>query len=139
MKLPTTEYRVCYADTDQMGVVYYGNYAKLFEIARGEAFRKIGKTYKSLEDMGVIMPVIKLEVNYHASALYDDLLAIHTTIEEFPSTRITFSHKIYNEAGKLLVTGSVTLCFIDRNRNRPIKIPEAMAKPLRELWENSAK
>ncbi len=135
MQLPTTKYRVCYADTDQMGIVYYGNYAKLFEIARGEAFREIGTSYKSLEDSGVIMPVIHLEVNYHQSALYDDLLSIETYIEEFPSTRVKFSHKIYNEAGKLLVTGSVTLCFISQERKRPVKMPEIMAKPLRDIWE----
>ncbi len=135
MQLPTTQYRVCYADTDQMGVVYYGNYAKLFEIARGEAFRKIGATYKSLEDAGIIMPVIHLEVNYHQSALYDDLLTIETFMEKFPSTRVKFSHKIYNEAGKLLVTGRVFLCFIDRAKKRPVRIPEIMAKPLKEIWK----
>ncbi len=127
MQLPSTQYRVCYADTDQMGIVYYGNYAKLFEIARGEAFRQLGTTYKSLEATGVIMPVINLEVNYHSPSYYDDLLTIQTTIEEFPNTRIKFSHKIYNETGKLLISGSVTLCFIDKKRNRPIKMPEVMA------------
>lgn len=135
MQLPTTKYRVCYADTDQMGIVYYGNYAKLFEIARGEAFREIGTSYKSLEDAGIIMPVIHLEVNYHQSALYDDMLSIETYIEEFPSTRVKFSHKIYNESGKLLVTGSVTLCFINRERKRPVKMPELMAKSLKQLWD----
>ncbi len=137
MQLPETNYRVCYADTDQMGVVYYGNYAKFFEIARGEAFRRIGATYKSLEDIGIIMPVIALNVNYHSPARYDDLLTIQTFISEFPKTRITFSHKIYNEKGTLLASGNVSLCFIDTKKNRPIKIPKAMETPLQKLWDNS--
>lgn len=135
MQLHHTHYRVCYADTDQMGIVYYGNYAKLFEIGRGEAFRQIGMTYKELETTGIIMPVIQLEINYHASALYDDLLTIHTAIEKFPSTRVKFEHKIYNEVGKLLVSGSVTLCFIDQNRNRPVKIPKEMEERLCAIWK----
>lgn len=134
MQLYPTTYRVCYADTDQMGIVYYGNYAKLFEIGRGEAFRQIGMTYKALEATGVIMPVIHLEVNYHASAFYDDLLTIQTAINSFPTTRVKFEHEIYNEAGKLLITGSVTLCFINQNKSRPVKIPEEMAKRLRAIW-----
>ncbi len=136
MQLPETKYRVCYADTDQMGIVYYGNYAKLFEIARGEAFRQMGVTYKSLEDSGIIMPVIAMEIKYRASALYDDLLTIETKISKFPTTRIVFEHKIYNEMGKLLAEGSVTLCFIDKHKNRPIKIPKVMETPLRELCKN---
>lgn len=136
MQLESTQYRVCYADTDQMGIVYYGNYAKLFEIARGEAFRQIGLTYKAFEATGVIMPVIHLEVNYHSSAFYDDLLTIQTAIVQFPSTRVKFEHKIYNEAGKLLITGSVTLCFIDKARNRPIKLPKLMAEKLNEIWKD---
>ncbi len=134
MQLPETKYRVCYADTDQMGIVYYGNYAKLFEIGRGEAFRQIGVTYKSLEDSGIIMPVIAMEVKYRASALYDDLLTIQTAIREFPSTRIIFEHQIFNEKNQLLVSGSVTLCFIDKNKNRPIKMPEIMENALRKIW-----
>lgn len=134
MQLKATYYRVCYADTDQMGIVYYGNYAKLFEIGRGEAFRQIGMTYKEMEESGVIMPVIHMEVNYHSSAYYDDLLKIETAIENFPTTRVKFTHKIYNEADTLLATGSVTLCFIDRNRNRPIKIPSSMEEKMREIW-----
>lgn len=137
MQLHPTSYRVCYADTDQMGIVYYGNYAKLFEIGRGEAFRQIGMTYKELEATGVIMPVIRMEINYHSSAFYDDLLTIQTAIPNFPTTRVKFEHQIYNEAGKLLITGSVTLCFIDRNRNRPVKIPKEMAKQLRTIWEEA--
>ncbi|PVX50087.1 acyl-CoA thioester hydrolase [Balneicella halophila] len=136
MQLTPTQYRVCYADTDQMGVVYYGNYAKLFEIGRGEAFREIGTTYKEMENTGVIMPVIHLEVTYHSSAFYDDLLTIETTIDEFPKTRVTFNHKIYNEKGKLLVTGSVTLCFIDKKRQRPVKMSKMMEQKLREIWND---
>lgn len=134
MQLKPTLYRVCYADTDQMGIVYYGNYAKLFEIGRGEAFRQIGMTYKEMEESGVIMPVIHMEINYHYSAYYDDLLRIETAIENFPATRVKFTHKIYNEEGKLLITGSVTLCFINKSKNRPIKMPASMEEKMRKIW-----
>lgn len=135
MQLQDTHYRVCYADTDQMGVVYYGNYAKLFEIARGEAFRHLGMTYKAMEEAGVIMPVIEMNIKYHSSAFYDDLLTIKTRIKIFPTTRIQFEHEIYNENNKLLITGSVTLCFIDSKRMRPIKLPQEMATILQKMWK----
>lgn len=116
--------RVRYAETDQMGVVYYGNYPQYFEIGRVEALRSLNLSYKKMEEQGIILPVLKLEVKYLAPATYDDLLEIRTEIREMPSTRITFHHEIRNQEGKLLTLGMVQLVFVDRKRNRPCAAPQ---------------
>ncbi len=137
MNLGETNYRVCYADTDQMGVVYYGNYAKLFEIGRTEAMRKLGIVYKKLEDTGIVMPVVEMTVKYHQPALYDDFLTIKTSLFELPGMRMTFQHEIYNEAGAKLVSGQVQLCFLDSQSKRLTKVPADMLKQIRTIVENS--
>jgi acyl-CoA thioester hydrolase len=107
-----TTYRVLYADIDQMGFVYYGNYAKFFEIGRVESLRKLGVTYKAIEEMGVWMPVYELNSRYIEPAKYDDLITIKTTIKEMPKARIVFHSDVFNEAGKLLHQAKVTLVFL---------------------------
>lgn len=116
--------RVRYAETDQMGYVYYGNYAAYYEVARTEMLRATGITYKELEEMGVMMPVIELKTTYHQAATYDELLTIKVTIKDKPSVRIVFEYEIYNEQGKLLNTGITHLVFVDMVKNRPCKPPE---------------
>lgn len=105
--------RVRYAETDQMGVVYYGNYAQYFEVGRVELLRECGLSYSEMEKGGVMLPVVHLEVNYKKSALYDQLLTIETEVIEKPSVKITFNHKVYNEDKQLLVTGNVVLVFMN--------------------------
>ncbi|WP_421753707.1 acyl-CoA thioesterase [Croceimicrobium sp.] len=116
--------RVRYAETDQMGVVYYGNYSQYFEIGRVEALRSLGLTYKEMEKRGIMLPVLKLEVKYLAPATYDDLIEIRTEIREMPNTRITFHHEIRNEEGKLLTIGMVQLVFVDIESRKPVLAPE---------------
>ena len=89
--------RVRYADTDQMGFVYYGNYAAFYEVARVESFRNLGFSYKNLESSGVGMPVLHMQSSYHAPARYDDLLKIIIRIPEMPRARIHYEYEIYNE------------------------------------------
>ena len=117
----TTQIRVRYGETDQMGYVYYGNYATYFEVARVELLRVNGITYKKLEENGIMLPVLKLEVKYHKPAKYDDLLTIKTTVSKEPSITIDFDFEIYNEKGELLTTGFTSLVFIDMKRNRPTR------------------
>ncbi len=117
----TTQIRVRYGETDQMGYVYYGNYATYFEVARVELLRTNGITYKELEDNGIMLPVLKLEVKYHKPAKYDDLLTIKTTVSKEPSITIDFDFEIYNEKNELLTTGFTSLVFIDMKRNRPTR------------------
>jgi len=115
--------RVRYAETDQMGIVYYGIYTQYFEVGRVEALRELGMSYREMEEAGTMLPVKHLEVNYHRSAKYDDLLKIRSTISELPGVRIAFDHEIFNEQDELLATGRVELVFVDRKTMRPKRAP----------------
>jgi acyl-CoA thioester hydrolase len=128
----STPLRVRYAETDQMNVVYHGNYAQYFEAARGEAIREIGITYSEIEKAGIIMPVVELNIKYLRPAHYDELLTIVTELREWPTDhRIRFHHEVYNEAGKLLTTGSVLLYFLKAADKSKTMMPEMMADRLR--------
>src|ERR1700744_5951537 len=103
MYVSETTIRVRYAETDQMNVVYHGNYAQYFEVGRVESLRQLGLSYKELEATGVIMPVIEWTAKFLRPAHYDDLLTVRTTLRELPfAHRIEFHQEVYNESGKLL-------------------------------------
>lgn len=121
-----TKIRVRYADTDQMGYVYYGNYAAYYEIARVESLRSLGLSYKQLEESGVMMPVLENHSKYHAPATYDELLTVKTVIKSKPGVKITFHYEFYNEADKLIHTGETLLVFVDIKSGRPCRPPELM-------------
>lgn len=125
-----TTVRVRYAETDQMGYVYYGNYAMYYEVGRVESLRQLGLTYKALEGMGIMMPVLENHSRYKAPARYDELLTVKTTIKEMPGVRITFDYEIFNEENKLVNEGQTQLVFIDMKSNRPRKAPDAMLQVL---------
>lgn len=118
--------RVRYADTDQMGYVYYGNYASYYEVARVESFRNLGYAYKKLEESGVMMPVLEMKTKYLLPARYDDLLTVEVKIQEMPKVKITYVYDIFNEAGALLNQGETVLVFINKDSGRPTRIPEVM-------------
>jgi acyl-CoA thioester hydrolase len=124
MMITEAKIRVRYGETDQMGVVYHGNYALYFEEARTDALRKIGITYKSLEEEGVMMPVVNLTIDFKRPAKYDDLLTIRTTLSELPTVKIVLTYKVFNEQSVLLATGSSVLVFVDMQTNRPTRCPE---------------
>jgi acyl-CoA thioester hydrolase len=115
--------RVRYGETDQMGYCYYGNYAQYFEVGRVEALRSLGLSYKSLEDDGIMLPVLDFNVKYIAPAYYDDLLTIETTIERIDGARLYFSYEIKNEAGKLISKATTTLVFVNKTTMRPTVPP----------------
>ena len=127
--------RVRYADTDQMGYVYYGNYAAYYEVARVESFRSLGYAYKNLEEAGVMMPVLELKTKYKLPAKYDDLLTVKVTIPEMPQVKILYQYEIYNESGDHLNSGETTLAFIQMANGRPTRIPEVMKNLLRPYFE----
>ena len=130
-----TTIRVRYAETDQMGVVYYGNYAQYFEVGRVEAIRQLGYSYKEMEDEGIAMPVVSMETRYLRSALYDELLSIVTTIRELPTSHeIVFHTEIFNEKGKLLTTGKIRLFFMDKNAWKKTTIPEKLRLKLAPFY-----
>ncbi|MEP7279537.1 MAG: thioesterase family protein [Bacteroidota bacterium] len=126
-----TQIRVRYAETDQMDVVYHGNYAQYFEVARAEAIRKLGFTYKNMEALGTFMPITELHCKYLRPAHYDDLLSVRVVLKELPRDhRIEFDHEVYNEAGSLLAVGKVVLFFIDAGTKEKTTIPEELYNKL---------
>ncbi|MES2559545.1 MAG: thioesterase family protein [Bacteroidota bacterium] len=124
MMVTETKIRVRYGETDKMGVVYHGNYALYFEESRTDALRKIDITYKSLEDEGVMMPVVSLSTDFKRPAKYDDLLTIRTIMRTLPTAKIMLEYEVLNETNELLATGSSTLVFVDMKTNRPTRCPE---------------
>jgi acyl-CoA thioester hydrolase len=131
----TTKIRVRYAETDQMNVVYHGNYAQYFEVARAESIREMGFTYKDMEAMGVVMPIVELHVKYIRPAHYDDLLTIKTMLKELPTDhRIEFHQEVYNEKEKLLTIGRVVLYFINAVTKEKTVMPEVLRLKLEEFF-----
>ena len=127
----TTQIRVRYAETDQMNVVYYGNYAQYFEVGRVESIRQLGYTYKDMEASGVIMPVVEMHVRYLRPATYDDLLTVKTILRELPDNhRCEFFQDVYNEEGKLLAAGRVVLYYLDAVNRQKTQIPAALKEKL---------
>ena len=124
-----------YADTDQMGFVYYGNYAKYYEIARVELFRNIGLTYKSLEEMGIGMPVIEMKTNFIMPAKYDEKLVVNIKIPELPKLKIIFFYEIFNEKNELINTGETVLTFINLLTGKPKRVPSIMKDKLSKYFE----
>lgn len=127
--------RIRYADTDQMGYVYYGNYARFYEIGRVEALRSLGFHYKAMEDSGVMMPVYENHSRYLQPARYDDLISVTVTIPTLPRARIVFQYAIHNEAGVLLHTGETTLVFQRRDNGRLCAAPEPLLQALKPFFE----
>jgi acyl-CoA thioester hydrolase len=131
-----SQIRVRYAETDQMNVVYHGNYAAYFESARTEAIRQLGFTYKELEAMGVIMPIVELHCKYLRPAHYDDLLTIKVELRELTGDhRIEFHHEVINEQGKLLTIGRVVLYFLLASTKERCNIPEPFKQRLLPFFE----
>jgi acyl-CoA thioester hydrolase len=130
-----TRVRVRYGETDQMGYVYYGMYAMYYEVGRVESLRQLGLTYRSIEEMGVMMPVLENKSRYLAPALYDENLRIVTTLREMPKVRIRFEYEIYNEAGSLLHTGETLLAFVNKATGRPCRPPEVMTSILEPFFK----
>lgn len=126
-----TQVRVRYAEADPMNVVYYGNYAQYFEVGRVESLRNLGISYKGIEDMGIMLPVVELNIKYLRPAKYDDLLTIKSQIKELPTEhKIIFDQEIYNEEGKLLTIGKVKLYFMDSKLGKRASMPASMHEKL---------
>ena len=124
MKFDEIQIRVRYGETDQMGVVYHGNYALYLEMGRIEWLRKRGVSYKTMEENGIMLPVISMTLNYKRSAHYDDLINVKTQLKSKPSAKIEFEYEITNEQGEILTTATVVLVFVDMKTNRPIRAPQ---------------
>ncbi len=135
MFITETQIRIHYALTDQMGVVYHGHYAQFYEIGRSEAIRQIGYTYKDVEAMGIIMPVVEIHSRFLRPAKYDDLITVKTTLKEIPTNfKIVFYSEIFNEQDELLNTGEVTLFFADAKTMKRCNMPEVLKDKLRKYF-----
>ena len=135
MLVTETKIRVHYALTDQMGVVYHGHYAQFYEIGRTEAIRQVGYTYKDIESMGIIMPVVDIHSRFLRPAKYDDLLTVRTTLKEIPvHHKIVFHTEIFNEEEQLLNTGDITLYFIEKQSMKRCEMPEGLRKGLEKYF-----
>lgn len=135
MYISETSVRVRYSETDQMGYVYYGNYAAYFEVARVESLRQLGMTYRELEEMGIMMPVLENKSKFIAPALYDDELKIVTTIREKPGVRIRFEYEISNAKGQLIHQGETLLVFVNKKTGKPCRPPEAFDRVLEPYFK----
>jgi len=130
-----TTVRVRYGETDQMGYVYYGIYAMYYEVARVESLRQLGLTYKEIEAMGIIMPVLENRSRFLAPGRYDEELRIVTTLRDKPSVRIKFEYEIFNSDNTLIHQGETSLAFVDKLTNRPCRPPDAMQKVLEPFFK----
>jgi acyl-CoA thioester hydrolase len=119
MLIHATKIRVRYGETDQMGYMYYGNYAQFYEVGRVELLRSLGMTYESMEASGIMMPVLELKCKYIKPALYDQEITVKVIIEKMPGIRIHFNYELYNEQEELINIGETTLVFVDMARNKP--------------------
>jgi acyl-CoA thioester hydrolase len=130
-----TQIRVRYAETDQMGYVYYGNFAAYYEVARTEAFRSLGIQYKQMEKDGVMMPVLEMRTKYIRPARYDDLLTVKMILRTKPTgARILFEYEVLNEAKELLTLGETTMVFVAMQTGRPIPVPQDILSKLEAYY-----
>ena len=130
MKSHFTYVKVRYAETDQMGVVYHGNYAQYLEIARIDWLEAIGISYKKMEEEGVMLPVYELNLKFKKSAKFDDELKIITRLKKKPGVRIEFEYEIFNQHGELLTEAETTLIFMDVEKSKPIRCPQYVLEKL---------
>lgn len=131
----STQIRVRYAETDQMGVVYHSNFFPYFESARAESIRELGFTYADMEKMGVIMPVIDVHCRYLRPAKYDDLLTVKTILKELPvHHKIEFHHEVFNEKSELLVVGKIILYFMEANGMKRTTMPAQLLEKLQSYF-----
>ena len=119
-----------YGETDQMGYMYYGNYAQYYEVGRVEMLRSLGMSYSSMEADGIMMPVLELKCKYIKPALYDQEITVKTIIKTLPGIRIFFEYELYNENEELINIGATTLVFVDMKKNKPTNPPENFMEKL---------
>ena len=132
----TTQIRVRYGETDQMGYLYYGHYALYYEVGRAELIRGLGFTYRQLEEMGIVMPVVELQAQYFRPAKYDDLITVNTKLTELgEGPKVQFHSELYNEQGQLLNKGKTTLVFYDPKEKKKVNMPQPLLQRLETFFK----
>lgn len=115
----STKIRVRYGETDQMGYMYYGNYAEFFEVGRVEMLRSLGLTYSGMEASGIMMPVLEMKSKYLKPARYDEEITVKVIMDKMPGVKIHFRYELYNEKQELIHLGETLLAFVNMNSSRP--------------------
>ncbi|MEW7290435.1 acyl-CoA thioesterase [Aquimarina sp. 2304DJ70-9] len=123
--------KVRYSETDQMGVVHHGNYAQYLELARIDWLSRLGISYKSMEENGIMLPVFTLDFKFTKSAFFDDELTVKTSLRKIPTARIIFDFEIFNENRESLTTASATLVFVDSKTRKPIPCPSYLIEKIK--------
>ncbi|MBN1791867.1 MAG: acyl-CoA thioesterase [Bacteroidales bacterium] len=126
--------RVRYGETDRMGYLYYGHYPEYFEVSRTDMIRSLGLSYKEIEDMGIIMPVRSLKVDYRLPARYDELLKVKSCLSKLPEIKLDIDYEIKNEEDKLICTGNTVLAFVDVKSRRPRRAPDFFLEAVRRYF-----
>jgi acyl-CoA thioester hydrolase len=119
MFVHSTKIRVRYGETDQMGYMYYGNYAEFYEVGRVEMLRSLGLTYSGMEQSGIMMPVLEMKAKYLKPALYDEEITVKVIMEKMPGIKIHFRYELFNEKEELINIGETMLAFINMQTSRP--------------------
>lgn len=130
----SVDIRVRYAETDSMQYVYYGRYAEYFEIARVEALRSLGISYRSIEEAGILLPVADFKIRYFKPARYDDIISVETKITSMPSVKLHFSYKTSNESREVLNIAETTLVFVHAESRRPCRAPKLLTEKLEKYF-----
>jgi acyl-CoA thioester hydrolase len=130
-----TKIRVRYGETDQMGYMYYGNYAEFFEVGRVEMLRSLGLTYSGMEASGIMMPVLEMHCKYLKPARYDEEITVNVTMAKMPGVKIHFKYELFNEKQELIHVGETLLAFINMTTNRPCLPPQEFIDKLKPFFE----
>ncbi len=131
----STKIRVRYGETDQMGYMYYGNYAEFYEVGRVEMLRSLGLTYSGMERSGIKMPVLELQCKYLKPDLYDEEITVKVIMDKMPGVRIHFRYELYNEKQELINKGETLLVFVNMQSNRPCMPPQDFLDRLKPFFE----
>jgi acyl-CoA thioester hydrolase len=126
-----TQVRVRYADTDQMGVVYYAAYLVYFEVGRTELLRACGVSYRELERQGYLLPVLEAHVTYCAPAHYDDELTVRTRYQPRYEPRLRLEYEVLRQQQRIAI-GYTLHAFMDARRWRPVRPPKFFWEALRQ-------
>ncbi len=128
--------RVRYGEVDQMGFLYHAHYVTYFDAARTEMIRHLGVSNYEVEQDGIMIPVLNVNIDYGKPAHYDDLLTIRVMIKDMPSVRATFHYEVYRE-DELLTTGSVTVGFMKSDTKKACRPPRKLFDIVKNLLEEN--
>jgi acyl-CoA thioester hydrolase len=131
----STKIRVRYGETDQMGYMYYGNYAEFYEVGRVEMLRSLGLTYSGMEESGIMMPVLEMNCKYLKPALYDEEITVKVMMDKMPGIRIHFRYELFNEKSELINTGATLLVFVNMSTSRPCLPSQEFLDKLKPFFE----